>query len=266
MAKKKQKDDTTDTAKDETEDDNENKQKEREEEEEEMELLQVDLGDIVKLKQVLDEAVAQAILEVPDKQNNNNNNKTNKKPTSNKNEQSSSASQPLIQEDYVCDNYKLLIMTLACAFAMVAQFAPLPFPESRPILGLCGSLYFILSGLLQLITILYDQDAILITKPLTHAQTNNRDLQTYGIRVRTNLPRFSEYYTIILQFNGLKDKHECQQKSVQRTFSVGNFFDKEGYFDEVALMEQVETLFWEFEQANYHGGEGGGDSQQKKQQ
>ena len=69
-------------------------------EEDELELLQVDLGDMIKLKQILDEAVAAAVLEKLD-------------------------------EDYRLDNFKLAIMIGACLFAVVAQFAPIPFPEWR---------------------------------------------------------------------------------------------------------------------------------------
>ena len=70
-------------------------------EEDELELLQVDLGDMIKLKQILDEAVAATVLEK-------------------------------LEEDYRLDNFKLAIMIAACLFAVVAQFAPIPFPESRP--------------------------------------------------------------------------------------------------------------------------------------
>merc|ERR1712232_331624 len=113
-----------------------NEEDDGEYEEDEMELLQVDLGDMVKLKQVLDEAVASVLLEKLD-------------------------------EDYRWDNFKLSIMALACIFAMVAQFAPIPFPESRPILGVCGCAYFFLSGVLQLIATFIDKDSILLTKPLS---------------------------------------------------------------------------------------------------
>jgi hypothetical protein len=40
-------------------------------------------------------------------------------------------------ENYYWDNIKLLLMVVACAFAMVAQFYPMPFPQSRPLLGVC---------------------------------------------------------------------------------------------------------------------------------
>ena len=199
---------------------------EEEDEEEEIELLQVDVGDMIKIKQILDETVAASILEH-------------------------------IDEDYYLDNIKLVIMTAACAFAMVAQFAPIPFPESRIVLGLCCCCYFVLSGILQLITTFIDMDSILITKPLKKEGTNgngktkvlqvkNKDLFEYGVRVRSQFPRFSEWYTVALEFQG-KDKSPY----VEQKWSVGQFFDKEGMFDEVGLQMEVDKLFARLASGDY---------------
>lgn len=198
--------------------------------EEEIELLQVDVGDMIKLKQILDETVAATILEK-------------------------------IDEDYVHDNIKLAIMTTACVFAMVAQFAPLPFPESRPVMGLCCCCYFLLSGVLQLITTFVDKDSILLTRPLAEdgssgageettktkpSNVKNKDLFKYGVRVRSQFPRFSEFYTVILEFQGWEGT-----PNVQQTWSVGQFFDKEGMFDEIGLQLEVEKLYHRLEDGNY---------------
>lgn len=182
-------------------------------EEETMELLQVDLGDMVKLKQILDETVASTLLNG-------------------------------LPEDYRWDNIKLLIMTLACVFAMLAQFAPVPFPESRPLLGTCCCIYFFLSGVLQFITTFIDKDCILITKSLPTSK--NVDLQTYGVRVRSGLPRFSEYYTVVLEFQNMPDSPYVEQK-----WSVGQFFDVEGMFDEVGLIQETEELYKRLEAGVY---------------
>ncbi len=185
-------------------------------EEDELELLQVDLGDMVKLKQILDEAVAAALLD------------------------------KYLEEDYRLDNIKLAIMIAACLFAVVAQFAPLPFPDSRPILGACCCCYFILSGILQLITTFIDKDSILLTKPVPSPKTSNKDLQKHGVRVRSQFPRFSEFYTLILEFQGMENPPIVEQK-----WSVGQFFDKEGMFDEIGLQQEVEALFLRLESGKY---------------
>ena len=183
-------------------------------EEDELELLQVDLGDMVKLKQILDEAVASRILEK-------------------------------LEEDYRLDNFKLGIMISACIFAMVAQFAPIPFPDSRPVLGLCCCVYFVLSGILQLITTFIDQDSILLTKPLGK-NDKNPDMEKYGVRVRSQLPRFSEWYTVILEFQNLDDTPLVEQR-----WSVGQFFDKEGMFDEIGLTKEIDNLYERLEKGKY---------------
>lgn len=182
-------------------------------EEDELELLQVELGDMVKLKQILDEAVAATLLEK-------------------------------LEEDYRLDNFKLAIMIGACLFAVVAQFAPVPFPDSRPLLGGCCCCYFILSGVLQLITTFVDKDSILLTKPLASAK--NADLKASGVRVRSQFPRFSEWYTVILEYQDRENSPQVEQR-----WSVGKFFDKEGFFDEIGLQKEVESLFFRLEQGKY---------------
>jgi len=191
----------------------------------EIELLQVDVGDMMKLKQILDETVASTVLEQ-------------------------------IQEDYRLDNAKLALMSTACLFACIAQFAPIPFPDSRPVLGACCCLYFILSGILQLITTFIDKDCILLTK--TSDDTKNKDLQQHGIRVRSNLPRFSEFYTVTLEFQNMPNSPYVEQK-----WSVGNFFDAEGMFDELGLMEAVKEVYQRLNTAKYENG-GKPESAKKK--
>ena len=235
MGRKKQKEPVVEVV----ESDPEEEEDDEEEEKEEMELLQVDVGDMIKVKQILDETVAATILEQ-------------------------------IDEDYHFDNFKLILMTIACMFAMVAQFAPLPFPDSRIIIGVCCASYFVLSGVLQLITTIIDQDCILLTKPLPKdgkkddddggfnedtgkkiyrkvpKDIKSKDLFEYGVRVRSQFPRFSEWYTVILEFEQKKDT-----PSVEQRWSVGQFFDKEGMFDEIGLQIEVEKLYRRLEDADY---------------
>jgi len=181
----------------------------------EMELLQVDAGDMVKLKQILDETVAGTFVEMD------------------------------IREDHYLDNIKLTLMTVACAFAMIAQFSPVPFPECRPLLGVCCCVYFLLSGVLQLIATYLDRDAIMVTQPALEGG-KNEDMKKYGLRIRTSMPRFDEFYSVVIEFQGLKDS-----PFVKKTWSVGQFFDAEGMFDEIGLMEAVEAVFKRFEKADY---------------
>lgn len=245
---------------DEEDEDEEDEDVEGEDDEEEIELLKVETGDVVKVKQVLDESVAGTFLDVC-----------------------------FIRENHFMDNLKLSVMTIACAFASVAQFAPFNFPDSRIVLGSCCILYFVFSGVLQIITTFFDKDAIMITKPVKKEEMqqdfeakkkrlleeqqheakksggdlrgknkddaivvdpppsiSNSDMYKYGLRIRTALPRYSQYYTVVIQFQNREDS-----PFVQQTWSVGQFFDKEGTFDEMGVMEEIEILFKRFAAGKY---------------
>jgi len=204
-------------------------------EEEEVILLQVDVGDVIKLKQILDETVANTFL------------------IENTLEGHDPRAKNIgLKEDHKLNNIKLILMFVACVFAMVAQFSPLPFPESRPVLGFCCAVYFMLSGVLQLITTFLDKDCILITKVMEEGFTakenlkKNPDLGKYGLRVRTIFPKFSEFYTVRIEFQDLENS-----PFAKGTWSVGQFFDKEGMFDEYGLQYEVESVFRRFESGKF---------------
>ena len=95
----------------------------------------IETGDSVKVKQVLDDATISAV---------------------------ESAG---YVANYSWQNLQLRLMVLSCVFAMIAQFFPMPFPSSRPLLAACCAMYFILSSILQFIVSFMDRDTILFTKP-----------------------------------------------------------------------------------------------------
>jgi hypothetical protein len=103
--------------------------------EEEKQPFTIETGDSVKVKQVLDDATVKAIPEGG------------------------------YEGNYSWENTKLLLMFVSCVFAMVAQFFPMPFPASRPLLAVCCAAYFIISSVLQYIVTFVDKDTILFTKP-----------------------------------------------------------------------------------------------------
>jgi len=216
------------------------------------EWLQVDLGDMVKVKQILDECVAAVVLEY-------------------------------LPENTKWDNRKLGIMLAACCFAAVAQLnTSTSWPHHRLLLAVCGVMYFLLSTLLQFITTFIDQDTIVWTDALTEQNTavrhkshalwgpsssyyslyrmkhqggsesppassllKNPTFRQHGLRVRTSLPRFSEFYTVTLQFHvPPPSKKEAKEALLQvsQTWSIGQFFDATGYFDEMGLAREIEAL------------------------
>lgn len=94
----------------------------------------IETGDSVKVKQVLDDATMAAITDAG------------------------------FEANYSWDNFKLLLMFLSCVFAMIAQFYPMPFPASRPLLFFCCACYFIISSVLQFIVVFVDKDIIMFTR------------------------------------------------------------------------------------------------------
>ena len=86
-------------------------------------LTPIELGDTLQVRQELDETICSTLCD----------------------------DMNLTQDDSL-ENFKMLMMVIACAFAMTAQFSPIPFPDSRMLLGFCCASYFICSGILQFVT------------------------------------------------------------------------------------------------------------------
>ncbi|EWM25703.1 Signal peptidase complex subunit 2 [Nannochloropsis gaditana] len=137
---------------------------------EEEEPLHIDTGDQMKVKQVLDEAVVKAIVDAG------------------------------YEENFFYDNIKLALMVIACVFALIAQFYPMPFPESRPLLGVCCLAYFLASTIIQLIVSYVEQDTILTTQPLRSGGKAGE-----ALKVRTQFPRFQDEYTVFVEEAGMQD-------------------------------------------------------------
>lgn len=116
-------------------------EKREEEEEEVVEVYEeipqphvIETGDSVKVKQVLDDSTMAAVVDAG------------------------------FEANYSWENFKLFLMFLSCVFAMLAQFYPMPFPDSRLLLAVCCGLYFIISTVLQYIVVFVDKDTIMFTK------------------------------------------------------------------------------------------------------
>jgi signal peptidase complex subunit 2 len=187
-----------------------------------LEIQQIDTGDGVKVKQTLDEAVAKLCEELG------------------------------YEENYKWQNIKLMFMTFACVCACAAQFAPLPFPESRWLLGSCCGTYFLCSGILQVIISFIEDD--------TFVFLHSKDGSGRGIRLRSNLPRFSEFYTITWEYeDSSAAKNEKTKKGfvekTSGTWSIGKYFDVEGYFDEDGFMDACQEIVHKFEKGEFDSAE-----------
>ena len=100
-------------------------------------LTPVELGDTIQVRQALDELLSEAL----------------------------SNDSVGLYEDVGLENFKMGTMIVACIFAMTAQFAPIEFPDSRILLGVCCSAYFICSGILQFVVTFVEKDLMYTSEP-----------------------------------------------------------------------------------------------------
>ena len=138
--------------------------------------------------------------------------------------------------DFQMSNTKLIIMTVACVVACIGQFAPIPFPQSRPLLAVCCALYFIFSGVLQYITSFVDKDYIMETLPNSSGAYEGK-----ALRIATDFPRFSDLFEVRVEL--LADPATQFVKKE----SVGKWFTEEGEFYETAFEEHVQAVVRSFE-------------------
>lgn len=174
----------------------------------------IETGDSIKVKQVLDDATVEAVQDMG------------------------------YLPDYKLENLKLLLMLLSCLFAMTAQFYPIPFPSSRPLLGVCCASYGLLSLVLQFIITYIDGDTILQTKKGDKAGQME-------LRVRTSFPRFQEEFTLIVQNRNYiappaKEAEAFPKDQKQGVISavrmyVGRYFTDNGEFAEARFHADVKA-------------------------
>mmetsp|Transcript_5605 Transcript_5605/g.5800 ORF Transcript_5605/g.5800 Transcript_5605/m.5800 type:complete len:193 (-) Transcript_5605:191-769(-) len=168
----------------------------------------IETGDSVKVKQVLDDATMEAVVEAG------------------------------YDHNYEWENIKLALMLLSCLFAVTAQFYPMPFPQSRPLLGICCISYFILSSVLQFMVSYIDKDMIMYTK-------QKPDSEDPPLVIRTSFPRFQETFTLIIQY-----KKPNSPETTGRMY-VGKYFTQKGEYDKVGFMKDVKKHVQRFQQKKY---------------
>lgn len=121
-------------------------------------------------------------------------------------------------EEHFWSNVKLVLLVAASAVALVAQFHPKPFPESRPMLATCCILYVVFNVILQVITWLVDQDKIAVMF------LEKAPAPVLRLVVRTNLPRFQDMYKLVLE-----DADSGKELAVLHK-SVGAYFTQDGQY------------------------------------
>ena len=173
----------------------------------------IETGDSIKVKQVLDESIVQTLKWLK------------------------------YEPEYSWENVKLLLMFISCIFAVIAQFYPIPFPDSRPLLGICCVGYFVLSGVLQFIELYIDEGLVMTIAP-TEKSGNMK------LRVESKFPRFQEWFTLSIQIleNSSSTTNTNNQDKLECTMYVGRYFTANGDYDQVGFARDVEKVLNRFTQ------------------
>jgi hypothetical protein len=144
-------------------------------------------------------------------------------------------------EDPHLGDVQLWLMVFSCIVASIAQFlekvdTSWAFPANRGLLFVCCSLYFIFSGILQYILSFIVVDSIIFSLPKA-----NKPVKDCGIVLKTRFPRFSEFFTVILEWRDDPENVHWEE------ISVGKFFDFDGFFDEEAFDAWMGKVLKDFE-------------------
>lgn len=193
-------------------------------EEKELEPRTIETGDSVKVKQVMDDATIELVMEKCG-----------------------------YDANFAAENIKLMLMFVSCVFAMVAQFYPAPFPDNRPILGVCCAAYFILSSVLQFIITYIDVDLVMTT--LDKKEYTGDDKKTFkslpAIVVRTDFPKYQEWFTLKVHYATDKNDANVNKKISVAKMYVGKYFTEEGEFLEEVYAKDLQTHIKRFEEGRY---------------
>eukprot|EP01099_Mayorella_cantabrigiensis_P008921 TRINITY_DN913_c0_g1_i1.p1 TRINITY_DN913_c0_g1~~TRINITY_DN913_c0_g1_i1.p1 ORF type:complete len:202 (-),score=46.66 TRINITY_DN913_c0_g1_i1:98-661(-) len=132
-------------------------------------------------------------------------------------------------EDHTLTTRKTILGGFGCLLALIAHFYPIPFPNNIPLLAVCVVLYFVTSALLQY-TISFVEKDIIYTACATHLDP--------GLEVRTNLPRFSDIFTLSVQL--IEDGKRTRIETLERSY--GCWFSADGLFQEKAFHSDLNNL------------------------
>ncbi|KAI5346534.1 hypothetical protein L3X38_014413 [Prunus dulcis] len=131
-------------------------------------------------------------------------------------------------EDVRMSNIRLFLGTIIIVIALFAQFYKKKFPENRDFLILC-------------ILIIYtkEKNAILFTYPPADSFTST------GLVVSSQLPRFSDMYTLVIA--SADPKSISANQPIKFTKSVTQWFTKDGILVEGLFWKDVEALINEYQ-------------------
>jgi len=115
-----------------------------------------------------------------------------------------------LDDDLSLENFKMMTMIIACLFAMTAQFAPIDFPDSRILLGVCCGAYFVCSGILQFVVTFVQKDLMYTSQPFMNGG------KEVVLKAHSVLGRFDSDYKVTLEVRIRQTTNESDATVVYR--------------------------------------------------
>ena len=177
------------------------------------------------------------------------------------------------KEDVGGSNLELILMISAVASAVLAHYYPTPFPHNWKLLLACVIYYFAVSSVLQIIASyakwemllqLYDERPGGIGMRVASHLDVEAETFTVGV---SPLPRGSLFALVTRRWtpNAELKEHEKWPAHYERTWSIAQFFDEEGYFYEGEAFDAMCAFWHAFDEAGgLVGGPGAGEVKKGK--
>jgi signal peptidase complex subunit 2 len=129
-------------------------------------------------------------------------------------------------EDHSIINWKIILGSIGCILALIAQFYPAPFPDNKIVLIICASGYFICSSILQYIVSFMQKDSFLIASLPKDSKV---------LVASSHMAKYSPDYTLTLKFKG-------SDRSEQITKPVTAWFDEDGVLVQKNIEKDVQSV------------------------
>ena len=144
-------------------------------------------------------------------------------------------------EDTAMSNLKLVLGFGGVAASLVSHVYPATFPRNWWVLLLCCAVYFVTSGILQMMLSFVELESILLLR----GKAREGGSRGPGLNVSSSFPRFQEVYTLgIARLTGSSlsmsssapfcagEPPSMTADLAQRSWPCNKFFDEEGFFAE----------------------------------
>ena len=161
------------------------------------------------------------------------------------------------EEDTGLSNVKLVVGFAGVGASLFSHVYPAPFPKNWWVLLFCVGFYFAMSSVLQFFLSFMEIESILLLRGKKGADGR----RGCGLNLHSHFPRFQEMYTLGVtklprgslglywapKFWPVEEGEQDVSGPEQKTWSIAEFFDEEGGFQEEAFEEEVKAFLQNYE-------------------